>query len=229
MSIERRQIVKNGCVGSCCEGFTLPFYVEDLVLMKEAQNKGQQKFTDSIGVIRRVITNNDVDKLIDMLIFKEHTNINPNGGHQPNIEEKENYKDPSTEFSWVVEIDGQLMFRLYTCKHFDKEQRICTDYENRPNMCKHFGSTCAYTGCSFRQNKRIESKIQDTFNPYNRRIHGFVIGVDFATSSDRSVLTVWKKCDNCDRIMYANEGKKVCDICDTTDWGVGEVDIQAQN
>lgn len=39
--------------------------------------------------------------------------------------------------------------RHYTCVHWDEETRLCTDYEGRPGMCRHFpyGKRCCF-GCS---------------------------------------------------------------------------------
>lgn len=39
--------------------------------------------------------------------------------------------------------------RLFMCKKWDEETRLCTDYENRPDMCRDFpyGKSCRY-GCS---------------------------------------------------------------------------------
>jgi len=49
----------------------------------------------------------------------------------------------------LIDKDGVYHKRLFTCKHFNKEQRICGNYENRPHMCKNFGVGCAYAGCGF--------------------------------------------------------------------------------
>jgi Fe-S-cluster containining protein len=39
----------------------------------------------------------------------------------------------------------------YTCKHFDRETRLCGNYDNRPHMCRDFpgygsGAKCCF-GC----------------------------------------------------------------------------------
>jgi Fe-S-cluster containining protein len=38
----------------------------------------------------------------------------------------------------------------YTCKHFDVATRNCTDYEDRPRMCRSFPNDrpCPYEGCT---------------------------------------------------------------------------------
>lgn len=37
----------------------------------------------------------------------------------------------------------------YTCKHLNKETGLCTDYENRPEMCRlyPYGGQCNYQDC----------------------------------------------------------------------------------
>jgi Fe-S-cluster containining protein len=39
---------------------------------------------------------------------------------------------------------------MYTCKHFDEETNNCTNYENRPRMCRDYpyGGVCSYEGCT---------------------------------------------------------------------------------
>jgi len=38
----------------------------------------------------------------------------------------------------------------WTCRYFDREERRCTNYENRPNMCRRFpyGGACPYSDCT---------------------------------------------------------------------------------
>ena len=51
----------------------------------------------------------------------------------------------------VKRADGVIGANIYTCKHFDKEKRICRNYENRPHMCERFGEGCQYEGCCYRK------------------------------------------------------------------------------
>ena len=39
----------------------------------------------------------------------------------------------------------------YTCKHFDSETNNCTDYENRPEMCRNYpyGDPCGFEECEW--------------------------------------------------------------------------------
>jgi Fe-S-cluster containining protein len=41
--------------------------------------------------------------------------------------------------NWVPD-EGE---KYFTCKHWDPETRLCTDYENRPGMCRRYGTTKA--------------------------------------------------------------------------------------
>lgn len=43
----------------------------------------------------------------------------------------------------------------YTCKFWDKASGNCTNYENRPTMCKDYpyGTACKYKGCTMVENK----------------------------------------------------------------------------
>lgn len=46
-------------------------------------------------------------------------------------------------------IKGKLTY-LWTCKHFDKETRLCKIYEMRPRMCRNHppkGKQCDYGEC----------------------------------------------------------------------------------
>ncbi len=40
----------------------------------------------------------------------------------------------------------------FTCRHFDTETRNCTNYENRPKLCREHGvnTACAQPSCTLR-------------------------------------------------------------------------------
>lgn len=66
----------------------------------------------------------ELDKLSTMLIFLDHSYLNGNG-----------------------EMDHKPSF-WFTCKHFDKETRLCKTYETRPSLCRNHGPVqCYYTKC----------------------------------------------------------------------------------
>lgn len=54
----------------------------------------------------------------------------------------------------VVSGDDEL---IWTCKHFDRESGDCTNYENRPNMCRDYpyGRECAMPGCTSEVRRRF--------------------------------------------------------------------------
>ena len=127
--------VTNGCNGSCCEKFTLPFTIEHLI---EMQGKEDISSRDK----------EDLPKVIEMIIPLGQTDICP--------QFKKPFKELANNKEWVNHFpikkdDGTLMNNIYTCKHFDKENKVCNNYENRPNMCKRFGNSCAYEGCCYRE------------------------------------------------------------------------------
>ena len=41
---------------------------------------------------------------------------------------------------------------VFECKNFDTETRKCTDYENRPRMCREYpyGNKCNKEGCEYK-------------------------------------------------------------------------------
>ncbi len=48
--------------------------------------------------------------------------------------------------------DNRLVY-TWTCKNFDKENRLCKIYDERPNMCSGYpdGKECHYEGCGFEE------------------------------------------------------------------------------
>ncbi len=52
--------------------------------------------------------------------------------------------------------DSGQQFWDWTCRHFDKENRICTVYDKRPQMCRKHGVDypCATQGCTMKSAKR---------------------------------------------------------------------------
>ena len=78
--MERNNVVTNGCSGNCCEAFTFAYTVEDLKRNREALARGEFEFTNEQGFTKRVTTDNSIDTVIDMLIFKELTETDPQTG-----------------------------------------------------------------------------------------------------------------------------------------------------
>lgn len=176
--------VTNGCTGSCCEKFTLPVTIADLQKMK-AEYERVKNFRlynpnqiSSETELRKIMCENgferfptgeiEIDKLLEMLIPLGVTNIDPQ--HQQDIATYKEF-DPvkhtadmvldKTRGHNFISPDGkQILTNIFTCKHFDTTARICTNYENRPTLCKSFGDECAYKGCGFVEKlKKVEEEL----------------------------------------------------------------------
>lgn len=167
----REKIVQNGCSGNCCDKFTFPYSISDLDKMIAANEKGEKTFVDDKGLSLRV--NTDVEqlkKIREMLIPLGETDICPqlqktflqihlDLGWQPSSIIQDN-------LSKHIVRDGKVYALIFTCKHFDTVNRICSNYENRPNMCKTFpnnGEPCRYQGCKYGANdifKQAEEAVE---------------------------------------------------------------------
>lgn len=51
----------------------------------------------------------------------------------------------------VIPADEATPYDSYTCKHFDPEAKLCTNYENRPRMCSGYPDNyrCRHCGLVF--------------------------------------------------------------------------------
>jgi Fe-S-cluster containining protein len=89
-----------GCIGECCENFTLPFTLEEIKVKALKKEKGN-------GSIE------EYPKLVDMLI--------------------------ST---------GKIS-KIFNCKYFNKETKLCMNYKERPIVCKQHPVSvpCAKQNC----------------------------------------------------------------------------------
>lgn len=170
------KIVTKGCSGNCCEKFTLPVTIKDLFKMKlsfiEQRLESAEKETYINNVtLNSVICDNgykrypapeeDVDKLLEMLIYLGRTNICPQSEipfdrlyYKQIISKNDEELLLSSNGHFIIN-NGNIEANIYTCKHFDKEKRICTNYNNRPQLCKSFGNECHYKGCNYKD--RVES------------------------------------------------------------------------
>ena len=176
--MERSQVT-NGCSGACCEKFTLPITINDLHAMKASYNQqrlliaANPAYTDRAEAVvledgRHMFPEleDDVDKLLDMLIPLGITSSDPQDckdiGEQlrynPEIHSDELVRNHSR--GHVLVMDGKLISRIFTCKHFDAVNRICLNYENRPRLCQNFGDKCRYVGCGYPEKiiKNISNK-----------------------------------------------------------------------
>ena len=174
--MERSQVT-NGCSGGCCEKFTLPVTMNDLHAMKAEYNKITEQFgtlsdigpagiTAEDGRLIRCCPEEELDKLIAMLIPLGTTEIDPQVGenlaisyeYDPEKHSPELVRDHTRGHLQVV--DGKVVTKIFTCRHFDTVNKVCTNYENRPVLCQDFGKKCKYAGCGYAEKiiKNISNK-----------------------------------------------------------------------
>lgn len=153
--------VTNGCSGNCCRKFTLSVTIKDLQFLRDVRLSGEP-FTSNVlesGHINYALPLlEELEKLIDMLIPLGTTNIDPQSmqdiatlkGFEKDKHSKEYVLQHSNGFQYVDPDDeNRLISKIYTCKYFDTVNSICTNYENRPQLCRQFGDTCRYKNCTY--------------------------------------------------------------------------------
>jgi Fe-S-cluster containining protein len=150
-------VVTNGCNGKCCEAVFFPYTVEEIKRIKQAK-ESETSWTDDKGREHVNIYPKDslvsYDYLIDMIIPLGYSIKDPETGRTFRQCEEESGKwegqeitDEKLSHGKRLRSDGEIEGYIITCKHFDTENRICNDYENRPGLCRKFGETCKYEGC----------------------------------------------------------------------------------
>jgi hypothetical protein len=164
--MNREEIVVNGCNGSCCTNFTLPFTPTEFQKCIEAIDKGETTFINDQGKIIGVINDPDIKKIAEMIIYNGFTAIDPQITHStlseryrvkmqmPDDEiiiapDLPKHHDNFNYWFWNRVVEGEIVVNTYTCKHYDTVNQICTNYFDRPRMCSHFGKNCTYTGCNY--------------------------------------------------------------------------------
>lgn len=176
--MERSQVT-NGCSGSCCESFTLPATMNDLHKMKEEwdkinlhrENKVQyghsslQLITCESGHQMYPCNEDELDNLIDMLIPLGRTRIDPQFDQEfkvrcSHMKKEDGTWDTKKMQGWIYPEGEDLYSNIFTCRHFDKVNRVCGNYENRPIMCRNFGTTCEYKGCGFVETLKVLDEIR---------------------------------------------------------------------
>lgn len=118
-------------------------------------------------------------KLKDMLIPLGETEICPQEKinwseyHKKDVEAKlSDINAHNFRGHYKVSIDNlKITAKIFTCKHFNTINRICGNYENRPQLCKDFGSNCKYENCTCsqkiaeeREKNNVEYTIKADFN-----------------------------------------------------------------
>lgn len=173
----------NGCNGSCCAKFTLPFTIKELQDSLAAQQQGKSHFTNRHGVELTILQPaSELPFIIDMLIYLGTDPIDPQTKQSINdvlnelINKHDGYADlrcKSTpeqyagvkDINWLSRHDlegNNIVVQTYTCRHFDTVNRICTVYDQRPMLCRTFGiqSECSYTGCNINKNTQTNEQAQ---------------------------------------------------------------------
>lgn len=115
---------KNKCKASCCESFSLPYSYHRLARAYKAWRLSKKSYTWR-----------GEERPLPKDIFLIYPMVIPlHGG-------KKTDKGPFPEKAYY-----------YTCKHFDKKNRLCGIYSIRPSMCSRYpyAQACRYEGCKFR-------------------------------------------------------------------------------
>ena len=128
--------------GLCCRVATTPIPYEKL---KQMQAEGDQGAVDFLSIFEPYPSIDDARKVAPQVVDNIIEGLKSDG-------EYENY---------------ELTF--YCCKYL-KEDNSCSNYENRPALCRHFPSSpwavvppeCGYEGWLFEKREEIKQKIRKT-------------------------------------------------------------------
>lgn len=140
------------CTGHCCERFNLPYSMGELQRYAQAireekslfiLDNGKEKFTPSNG--------EEILQVANMIIFKEWSKIGMDGNLIGKLIEAKSSIETLESRGFRIDEDGDLITPIYTCKHFDMTTRNCTNYENRPTMCRDYpyDRKCDHKGCTY--------------------------------------------------------------------------------
>lgn len=107
------------CTGNCCEEFTISLGPTVEVILDKLRNGNMI----------------DGAYIADMLVPIRALTVGARTPSGAIITEEEVRDAPGNCWGWV-----------FTCRHFDKTNRVCTAYEERPQMCREFpyGRACPY-------------------------------------------------------------------------------------
>lgn len=133
------EAVTSRCTGHCCKDFTLPISPMQFAWWAKLVKLGKKPIfwrlygpRRSFGdMARGAVTNHipeEIAKVADMVIFK--------------FASKTCLGNPGRKIP-------HLLYH-YTCRHFDEKSGNCTNYANRPDMCRSYpnGGMCKYKGCT---------------------------------------------------------------------------------
>jgi Fe-S-cluster containining protein len=126
------------CGGHCCERFVLQESPEDLKIEYETWlrcgHPGVFYTSDMRGVAVVQEVRMDIHLVYPMVVYLGKYDWAP--------------CDPPRK--------QDRMMHHYTCKHYDRDTKLCTIYENRPLMCRNYpnGHACRYPGCKLPGNTK---------------------------------------------------------------------------
>ena len=126
------------CPGHCCRLFWLPFTSERL--LESINARVAHGDDDRVGGwLEGVLNYDQAEQVAGMVVYR-------------GMFTREQLVEYGGRRGLVVPLPGKLDVspgNWYTCRLFDDLTNLCTDYENRPDMCRNFPwfGRCIYPGC----------------------------------------------------------------------------------
>lgn len=116
-------MIEDRCTGACCSRFTLPFGPSEAwASFHELQRRKRGEEPD---LSIRCYT--DIDKVAPMLVYLGTIMMNAEGKPASNLQHH------------------------FTCRYFDRQNKVCTVYERRPKVCRtHPTEQCFYKDCTWK-------------------------------------------------------------------------------
>lgn len=131
-------ILQDRCTGHCCESFYLPYspqvfkkklQLERLMLKEYKAGKITtfKNIDDEVDWLKSLMDNIEI---FTMIRFKRVYTMFELSKIKRLLGKK-----------WKQAVKSQSIVHHYTCKHYDKANGNCMNYENRPYMCRTFPNT----------------------------------------------------------------------------------------
>lgn len=141
----RRPKDKGRCTGGCCERFYLPYSPEELMAKYDAWKR------QSVG--ERI-------EMVAPVHGRQRSPSVPEDIHIVALMVKPLFPVDAANSvdhvlpAWQEKQRGDYGGWWYTCKHYDRESRNCTIYEQRPAVCREYPSygrdtKCFYANCTW--------------------------------------------------------------------------------
>ena len=116
----------NGCIGKCCSEFLLWSGKKD-----DEDNSVSNRVED--------IAKNRLEIYRGEMVAEA-----------PNKEGDRTVTSDSIQiYTSVIPVDSNH----FGCSWFNPETNLCSDYKNRPNMCRWYGKDCSWEGCGYGKKK----------------------------------------------------------------------------